>query len=202
MRFLKTNTNTRITVGPFLDKTDGITPEIALTVTDCILNMTVDNAGVPTLVIEATSPTISGGNNDMVHIPNDTAGLYDLELTAAQLNYVGRAFLTITNSATHCPVFHEFTILPAVVYDSIVNGTDNLVVDLTTAGVDSVLDEVIENTLTLREALKVFFAVLGGKSSGGGTTSLIFRNHADNLNRVSATVDENGNRTAVTLNVT
>jgi hypothetical protein len=128
MRFLKTNTATRITVGPFFDKTDGITPETSLTVTSCKLTLMVDDGGVPTLVIDA-APTASGGDNDMVHVTNDDAGFYGLELTAAQLNYVGRAMLAITDAATHCPVFHEFMILPAKVFDSLVGGTDNLEVD-------------------------------------------------------------------------
>ena len=32
--------------------------------------------------------------------------------------------LAITDAANHCPVFHEFTILPAVVYDAMILGTD------------------------------------------------------------------------------
>lgn len=133
MRFLKTNTATRVTVGPFLDKTDGITPETALTVTNEKLTLCVDDGGVPTLVLD-TAPTASGGNNDMVHITNDDAGFYDLELTAANLNYVGRAILSLTDAANHCPVFHEFMILPAKVYDSLVGGTDNLEVDTIQVG--------------------------------------------------------------------
>jgi hypothetical protein len=127
-RFLKTNTATRVTVGPFFDKTDGITPETALTATNEKLTFMVDDGGVPTLVIDANA-TGSGGNNDLVHVTGDDAGFYDLELTAAQTNYVGRAMLSITYATDHCPVFHEFTILPAKVYDSLVGGTDNLEVD-------------------------------------------------------------------------
>lgn len=130
MRFLKTNTATRITVGPFFDRTDGITPEVALTVTSCKLTLVVDTGGVPTLVLD-TAPTASGGANDMVHITGDDAGFYDLELAAADVNYVGRAMLAITDAATHCPVFHEFMILPANVYDSLVGGTDTLNADVT-----------------------------------------------------------------------
>lgn len=130
MRFLKTNTATRVTVGPFLDKTDGITPETALTVTGCHLTLMVDDAGVPTLVLDAAA-TASGGSNDMVHVTGDDAGFYDLELTAAQTNYVGRAMLSINDVATHCPVFHEFMILPANVYDSLVGGSDTLQADVT-----------------------------------------------------------------------
>jgi len=130
MRFLKTNTATRVTVGPFLDKTDGITPETAITVTGCHLTLMVDTAGVPTLSLDADA-TASGGNNDMVHVTGDDAGFYDLELTAAQLNYVGRAMLSINNVGVHCPVFHEFMILPANIYDSIVSGTDLVDVSVT-----------------------------------------------------------------------
>lgn len=130
MKFLRTNTATRITVGPFLDKTDGITPEVALTVTSEKLTFVVDTGGVPTLVLDV-APTASGGANDMVHITGDDAGFYDLELAAADVNYLGRARLSINDVATHCPVFHEFMILPAVVYDALVLGTDTLTVDVT-----------------------------------------------------------------------
>lgn len=132
MRFLKQNTATRVTVGPFLDKTDAITPEVALTATNEKITFVVDDGGVPTLVIDATA-TASGGNNDMVHITNDDAGYYDLELTAAQVNYVGRAMLTITYATDHLPVFHEFMILPANVYDAWM-GTDKLDVNAAEVG--------------------------------------------------------------------
>ncbi len=125
MRFLRTNTAIRLTVGPFLDKGDGVTPETSLTVTSCKLTLMVDDANVPTLILD-TAPTASGGANDMVHVTGDDAGFYDLELAAANVNYLGRAMLAITDAATHCPVFHEFMILPAMIYDSLVLGTDRL----------------------------------------------------------------------------
>jgi hypothetical protein len=130
MRFLRTNTATRITIGPFLDKTDGITPEVAITVTSEKLTLMVNNAGVPTLVLD-TNPTASGGNNDMVHVSGDDAGFYDLELAAADLNYLGGAMLSLNDVSVHCPVFHEFMILPAMIYDSMVLGTDRLDVNVT-----------------------------------------------------------------------
>ena len=130
MRFLRQNTAVRITVGPFFDKTDGVTPETGLTATNEKITFMVDDGNVPTLVIDAAA-TASGGNNDMVHVTNDDAGFYDLELTAAQTNYLGRAMLAITYATDHCPVFHEFMILPAMVYDSLVLGTDVLQADVT-----------------------------------------------------------------------
>ena len=143
MRELRTNTATRITVGPFYDVTDGITPELALTVTNCHLTLVVDVAGVPTLVLD-TSPTASGGANDMVHITGDDAGLYDLELAAANVNYLGRAMLAIVDDDVHLPVFHEFSIVTANWYDSKYS-TDQL--DLPTAtqtqidNIESLLDD-------------------------------------------------------------
>src|SRR3990172_8084610 len=131
MRFLRKNTAVRITVGPFLDKTDGVTPEVALTVTNCKLTATVDadDGSAVTLVLD-TNPTASGGANDMVHITGDDGGYYDLELPAANVNYNGRFHLALTDAANHCPVFHEFMILDALVYDSLVAGSDLLQVDL------------------------------------------------------------------------
>lgn len=120
MQFLRRNTATRVTVGPFLDKTDGITPETGLTATNEKLTFTVDDGGVPTLVLDTTA-TASGGSNDLVHITGDDAGYYDLELAAANVNYAGRANLAITYATDHCPVFHEYTILPENVYDSLFN---------------------------------------------------------------------------------
>jgi hypothetical protein len=38
--------------------------------------------------------------------------------------------------------------------------------------------------------------------TGGGTTSITFRDLSDTLDRVSATVDSSGNRTAVTKTLT
>ena len=51
--------------------------------------------------------------------------------------------------------------------------------------------------ISLAGALKLILAVLAGKSSGGGTATLTFRDIADAKNRISATVDSSGNRTAI-----
>jgi hypothetical protein len=132
MHYLRQNTATRVTVGPFIDKTDGVTPEVALTATNEKITFMVDTGGVPTLVIDANA-TASGGNNDFVHVTGDDAGYYDLELTAAQTNYVGRARLAITYATDHLPVFHEYFLLPANVYDAW-TGAANLQVDAVKVG--------------------------------------------------------------------
>jgi hypothetical protein len=65
---------------------------------------------------------------------------------------------------------------------------------------DRVADEEYDNdgtAISLRGAIKLMLGVLTGKSSGGGTTTLVFRDINDSKNRISATVDSDGNRTAV-----
>lgn len=65
--------------------------------------------------------------------------------------------------------------------------------------VDEIIDEVIEGSLTLRQLLRILLAAAAGESGGGGSGTITFRDAADTKNRISATVDANRNRTAVTL---
>jgi hypothetical protein len=52
---------------------------------------------------------------------------------------------------------------------------------------------------TLEEAMKICLAALAGKVSGAGTTTVTIRSADDTADRIVATVDTNGNRSAVTL---
>lgn len=54
-------------------------------------------------------------------------------------------------------------------------------------------------SLTFDQLTKLVWAVLFGKASGLGTTIAIYRNMADTADVVTATVDADGNRSAVTL---
>jgi len=71
-------------------------------------------------------------------------------------------------------------------------------VTLTAGAIDAIVDEVIEGSTTLRQALRLILATAAGKSAGGGTSTVTFRDMADSKNRISASVDANGNRTSVT----
>ena len=64
---------------------------------------------------------------------------------------------------------------------------------------DSVMDAEVEGGYTVTEILRIMVGALAGKLSGGGTTTLTFRDLSDTLNRIVATVDNDGNRTAITL---
>lgn len=51
--------------------------------------------------------------------------------------------------------------------------------------------------ISLAGAFKLLLSTLTGKSSGGGTDTIVFRAVDDSKDRISATVDSDGNRTAI-----
>ena len=56
---------------------------------------------------------------------------------------------------------------------------------------------IIESTYTQTDVLRIILAVLAGKSTGGGTSNLAFRDIADSKDRLSEQVDRKGNRTEI-----
>lgn len=70
---------------------------------------------------------------------------------------------------------------------------------------DLVLDTAsgVETGMTVRQALRLIAAALGGELSGAAGTTITIRNAvADSKTRITATVDADGNRTAVTTDLT
>jgi len=57
----------------------------------------------------------------------------------------------------------------------------------------------VETNRTVRQALRIMLAALAGKASGMATTTAVFRDTNDTKDRITATVDSSGNRSAVTL---
>lgn len=72
--------------------------------------------------------------------------------------------------------------------------------ELAAGAVDEILDDTIgDGTLTVRQALRVLVAGMAAKLSGLPGTTITIRNAADSADVIVATVDANGNRTAVTI---
>lgn len=88
----------------------------------------------------------------------------------------------------------------SVATDGITSGS------LATSAVTEIVDAIkaieIETGYDIVEILKVVAAATAGKASGFPTTNVIYRDILDSKNRITATVDTVGNRTAVTLDVT
>lgn len=88
---------------------------------------------------------------------------------------------------------------------ALVGGRIDATVDATgmeSGAVDAIWDEVLEGSYTARQLMRAFAAALAGKVSGAGTTTITFRNTGDSKDVITATVDVNGNRSEVTLDLT
>lgn len=59
----------------------------------------------------------------------------------------------------------------------------------------------VETSTTLRQAIRLIVAASAGKVNGAAGSTVNIRNLADTLNRITATVDADGNRTAITTNL-
>jgi hypothetical protein len=182
MKILKQSTAVTLHYGQFVDKTDGVTPETAISGMSVYLGK---NGATMALRNSATA------------ITHDRGGYYFLPLDTTDTNTLGKLKIQTTDSAVHLGVWDDWMVVPAEVYDYFVAGTDNFTVDLTSGTIDSIHDEVVETTITFRQAVRLLLSFATGKSSGGGTSTVVFRDIADSKNRISATVDANGNRTAV-----
>lgn len=142
----------------------------------------------------ATAASIAALNNlsaAQVNSEVDTA-LADVGLTTT---ITGRIDAAITTRASQASV------------NTIDDLLDSEIPALTTA-VDAlptlaeILAGVVEGAITIKGALRLMLAVLAGESTGGGTTTVTFRDVADAKARVTATVTEDGNRTAITRDIT
>jgi len=67
----------------------------------------------------------------------------------------------------------------------------------------AVLEALIEPGMTLREAIRLIAGATAAELSGAGTSTVTIKNAvANNKNRIVATVDSQGNRTAITYDLT
>lgn len=105
-----------VCLGPFVDSTDGKTAETGLTIanTDIVLwKMGATSTGTKN----------SGGGTHMA------GGLYSAVLDATDSNTLG-GLVAVVNVAGALPVRHEFQVLPANIYDSLIAGSDLLDVSM------------------------------------------------------------------------
>lgn len=73
---------------------------------------------------------------------------------------------------------------------------------LTSGAIDLIHDEVVDGSVTLRQSIRLLNAAAGGKASGLDTSTAHYRDLADTKDRILATTTADGNRTAITLDLT
>lgn len=109
--FLKQSTSTTIILGPFVDSTDGVTAETGLTISQSDVRLS-KNAGTYAQKNDTGSCT---------HMEN---GNYSCALNTTDTNTLGRLRVSVAESGA-LPVWVDFLVLPANVYDSLLS-TDKL----------------------------------------------------------------------------
>lgn len=119
MFFLKQSTAVSLVVGPFVSTTDGYTAKTALTISQAKCLLWKEGGTTFAQKNESTSGT---------HRSN---GCYTVPIDTTDTNTVGRLILSVDDSSNAAlPVRHDYMVLPANVYDSIVGGTDYLQADV------------------------------------------------------------------------
>ena len=171
--------------------------------------------GSATAITLATQ-TVTGAHSDGGFVEVDATnmpGVYRLDLPdAVCATGVPSAVVMLKGATNLAPVLLEIQLTDFDLNDASPNVTVNdMATDSLTAAAikadagaeiaDAILDEVVVGSYTMRQLLKVMAAAMAGKATGGGTTSVTFRGVDDTSDVIVATVDANGNRSAVTLTV-
>lgn len=120
--FLKVSTAETIVIGPFVDSTDGVTAETALTISQADIRLTKNGAAF------AQTNNAAGAT----HMEN---GHYSVPLNSTDTNTLGRLRVAVNESGA-LPVWRDFMVVPAQVWDSLY-GADQLQVHVNemTAGI-------------------------------------------------------------------
>lgn len=117
MMFLKQSTAVDIALGPFVDSTDGVTAETALTIAQADVRLKKGAAAW-------------AQKNDATSATHEENGWYEVALNSTDTNTLGPLMVAVSEAGA-LPVYREFMVVPANVYDSLVAGTDTLDVTAT-----------------------------------------------------------------------
>lgn len=162
-RLLRQSTAFTFRIGPFLDSTDGVTAETSLTIAQA--DIQISKAG-GAFAQTSASPTTT----------HDTDGWYQCPLTTTDTNTLGHLTVQITVAGA-LPVWEHFTVVPAMVYDSLVAGSDTLDVQVTGMGANVVTATAIADSAIT--AAKVASAALtSAKFGSGAITSTVLADGA------------------------
>ena len=121
--FLKQSTSVVISFGPFLDKTDGVTEETGLV-------SALDHASTG-IKLSKNGGALTIRHATVTATTYDAYGMYRVTLDTTDTNSLGTLRVAFNEAATCLPVWQDFMVLPANIYDSLVGGSDLLDVSVT-----------------------------------------------------------------------
>jgi hypothetical protein len=130
MKFLKQSTSAVIIFGPALSPSDGVTLVTSLV-------SALDHVSTGIFIYK------NGGAGAVRHATvtattYDSYGNYLVTLDTTDTNTLGRLRVMFAAAASCLPIWEDFTVLPANVFDSIVGGSANLKVDVDTVKTQAV----------------------------------------------------------------
>lgn len=137
-QWLKQSTAFTFRIGPFVDSTDGVTAETALTIAQADIQIS-KNGGA--FAQTSASPTTT----------HDADGWYQCPLTSTDTNTLGPLVVQIVMAGA-LPVWKEFMVVPANVYESLIGGSEWL------------------ETTSLRADFSIAATTLTVKKTDGSTT--------------------------------
>lgn len=135
MLFLKQSTAVTVKIGPFVNSSDGVTAETALTIQKADVRLSKNGGD-----FGAANADQGVGDAGAAH---DELGYYDIALDTTDTNTLGRMKLAISDAAA-VPVWQEFTVLAANVFDSMIGGSGSLGVDVVAISGDSLAADNLE----------------------------------------------------------
>lgn len=126
----------------------------------------------------------------------DHPGVYRLDIADAVFaSGAWSAVVSLTATGVN-PTSIEFAMVPVAPADGVNTHT---VAGTTPETSSDFLTATVDGAITVAQALAVIMAACAGKASGLGTTTATFRDINDTRNAIVATVDADGNRSAVTI---
>lgn len=162
---------------------------------------TRQNAAATAITLATQTATGAYSSGGFVEVDGtNMPGLYRLDIPDAVLaSGVNQAYIMLKGAANMEPCVIEIQLGVDV------NATQFAGTAYATAlaaEVDAIWDEQVDGSVTARQSVRLANSALAAKVSGLGTTSVAFRDLADSKDRITATVDADGNRSAVTRDAT
>lgn len=173
--------------------------DLLITVTAGLISLAADQSGV-TIGTVTTNTDMRGTDGANTTVPDaaGTLAIYDpptkTEMDAAFTEIKGATFSADSDQLEDLRDRGDSAWITA----TSTTVSDKTGFSLSAGGIDEILDDIIEGTLTTRTILRILLAKETGKTEGAGTATIKFRDLADTKYRIQGTITS-GNRTSVTL---
>ncbi len=178
---LKQSTAVVITFGPFVSNADGVTLKTGLV-------SAIDHASTG-IMLSKNGGTLAVRHATVTASTYDAYGCYKVTLDTTDTGTLGTLRAIYTDATTCLPVWQDFKIVPAMIYDSLVSGSDRLDTNVThiadqsqtaadLAGNATYGLSVAATDRSLRNRSKTVYVSTTGSSGNPGTLALPFDTYA------------------------